>query len=87
MTDVPTRIAGPLTERLFRAQVGGCTCLTKTPELRYHDAQCHYRLFSEASDEIGRLEQENQRLVARLSAAGLPGESVDIQTGNEQRGL
>ncbi len=45
-----------LKDRLLRAQVGGCTCVTKTPELTYHDALCNYRLCAEAVDEITRLE-------------------------------
>lgn len=38
----------PLVERLAIACVGGCTCMTKTPEIAYHDELCHYRLFTEA---------------------------------------
>lgn len=34
-------------KRLTSLQVGGCTCLTKTPELKYHKETCHYRLASE----------------------------------------
>ena len=29
------------------AEFGACTCLTKTPELRFHRADCRYRLFGE----------------------------------------
>lgn len=34
--------------KLIKIIVGGCTCSTKTPELRYHDSRCHFRLASEA---------------------------------------
>lgn len=34
--------------KLLAIMVGGCTCLTKTPELKYHAERCHYRLASEA---------------------------------------
>lgn len=35
--------------KLTRIQVGGCTCDTKTPELKHHSERCHFRLASEAS--------------------------------------
>lgn len=28
--------------------VGSCSCLTKTPEVRFHDEYCRYRIISEA---------------------------------------
>jgi len=37
-----------LADRLARKQVGGCTCMTKTPDLEYHDPLCTYRLCAEA---------------------------------------
>lgn len=43
--------------KLAKACVGGCTCLTKTPEIKFHDVGCHYRLFTEAWEEIKRLRQ------------------------------
>lgn len=39
-----------VTEKLFKLQVGGCTCMTETPELRFHDARCTYRLACEIQD-------------------------------------
>lgn len=45
-----------LLDRLQRAQVGGCTCLTKTPELSYHKDTCHYRLFEEATAALFKME-------------------------------
>jgi hypothetical protein len=40
-----------VTERHMRflglLQIGGCTCLTKTPELQYHAEDCKYRLAAE----------------------------------------
>jgi hypothetical protein len=46
-----------LKARLIDAQVGGCSCLTKTPDFRYHEGTCHYRLHEEARQEIERLEK------------------------------
>lgn len=39
---------GPLHLRAVRfAQMASCTCLTKTPDIQYHKADCRYRLFAE----------------------------------------
>jgi len=46
-----------LLRRLVSAQVAGCTCMTKTPELRYHAEDCHYRLFAEAHAAISELQE------------------------------
>lgn len=43
-----------LVDRLFEAQVASCSCQTKTPEIRYHDPMCHYRLFAEAWDALNK---------------------------------
>lgn len=32
---------------VFRAQMGSCSCLTKTPDPQYHAASCTYRRLSE----------------------------------------
>ena len=32
---------------LAKLTVGGCTCMTKTPELKYHAPDCQYRVASE----------------------------------------
>lgn len=57
-----TLLSGPATlsretitqvnDLLTRLQVGGCTCLTKTPDIRHHDARCTYRLASEVHNLI-----------------------------------
>lgn len=41
-----------LHNRLIAATVGSCTCLTKSPDVRVHDPQCHYRLFSECTEAL-----------------------------------
>lgn len=35
--------------KLTRIEVGGCSCNTKAPDLKYHMRECHYRLAHEAS--------------------------------------
>jgi len=47
-----------LLHRLNMAAVGGCTCMTKTPERQHHATMCHYRLFDEAREEIMKLEKK-----------------------------
>ena len=43
----PTSLADELFSKLTQIQVGGCTCGTKTPVIKYHAERCHYRLASE----------------------------------------
>src|SRR5262249_9402264 len=45
-----------LIERLLFAEVGGCTCLVKSPDLQYHSQYCHYRLFAESRAALQRYE-------------------------------
>jgi hypothetical protein len=51
---------------LSRLQLGGCTCNTKTPELRFHAEDCKYRLASEIERELLSRSQDVAR-VARSS--------------------
>ena len=51
--------------RLTRATVGACTCMTKTPDVRYHDAQCLYRVLCDARAEIVALRERAARWDAR----------------------
>jgi hypothetical protein len=48
----------PLVDRLIQASVGGCSCHTKSPELKWHDPLCHFRLFSECIEVIARMDYE-----------------------------
>lgn len=41
-----------LADRILMAQVAACNCDTKTPELKYHDPKCRYRVLCEAFDRI-----------------------------------
>jgi hypothetical protein len=66
--DVSKTTADPLSERLLRAALGGCTCLTKSPDIRWHDQLCHYRLFTESLGEIGRLKGMFRRLAISWGA-------------------
>lgn len=56
----------PLIDRLLHACVASCTCAIKSPEVKYHLPDCHYRLFSEARTELvgltSALEDANSEL-------------------------
>ena len=49
-----------LHENLILATVGSCTCHTKTPELKHHAVDCHYKLFIQAASRISELEAANR---------------------------
>lgn len=51
-----------LFRRLSQAQVAACTCMTKTPDIEYHDELCHFRLFRECQYEFMSIERENNSL-------------------------
>jgi len=61
MTDSHTAETS-LADRLFFAQVAGCTCLTKTPETKYHKPLCHFRLFVESLKRIAELESRAEEI-------------------------
>lgn len=48
---------------LMHAQLSACTCLTKTPELKYHDELCKYRLIGVAAEAICKVLKNNQDLL------------------------
>lgn len=56
--------------KLRMAQVSSCSCLTKTPEVSWHDAACRYRAIAEAIDVITSPPElaELQATIARLTA-------------------
>ena len=39
-------------EKLSLLQFSSCSCLTKTPELKYHQELCKYRLAAELKQEL-----------------------------------
>lgn len=41
-----------LLRRMDAAMLGSCTCVTKTPDIAFHDEKCRYRVLSEASAVI-----------------------------------
>ena len=51
-----------LLDRLISAQLGGCTCTAKSPELQWHDTQCTYRLCREAQIALTAANAEIEKL-------------------------
>ena len=45
-----------LSVRLARCTVASCRCMTKTPEVQYHDKSCLYRVLNEAIEVIDALQ-------------------------------
>ena len=42
----------PLSARLARHLVASCQCMTKTPDIMWHDQHCRYRVLTEALEVI-----------------------------------
>ena len=78
----------PLLDRLFEAQVAGCSCMTKTPDIQYHSATCHYRLHEEALQEIERLRNpDTLALLAQEISDGIRHDWGDQQYTLAERDL
>lgn len=61
----------PLNDRLISACVAGCSCLTKTPVIQYHEPLCHYRLHMEALHALNALAVARAALDSTASATAL----------------
>ena len=59
--DVGDCAVNDLKARLLSASIGSCTCLTKTPEVKYHSTMCTYRLHKESLAEIESLTTERDK--------------------------
>lgn len=55
-----------LTLRLARCTVASCGCMTKTPEVRYHDESCLYRVLNEAIEVLDATRPDNATRQARF---------------------
>jgi hypothetical protein len=77
-------------KRLQNAQYGSCSCLTKTPELKYHDESCKFRLCAEAEAEIHHLQKFKDRYnwlryqysAGIISFSGVAEENEDLTETN-----
>ncbi len=58
-------------EKLNRATVASCTCLTKTPEVEYHDENCRYRLLREIYTDVERIFHHNGQLASCILQNGI----------------
>lgn len=50
--DYTKEVAEDITIRLLGAMFASCSCLTKTPETKYHKPTCLYRVLNDAWQEI-----------------------------------
>lgn len=46
--------------KLMTAMISSCTCLTKTPQVQYHDESCKFRTLSEANEIICTILKETE---------------------------
>ena len=53
--DLVERSSDALIEFLHDACIAGCSCLTKSPEIVFHESTCHYRLHVQSIDRITAL--------------------------------
>jgi hypothetical protein len=51
-----------LAMRIFSAQLGSCTCMTKAPDLQYHSQGCRYRVLAECSVVVAAATSEDEGL-------------------------
>lgn len=58
-----------LVERLLEAQVASCSCLTKTPDVQYHNPACRYRLFHEAEMSLRVMDRLDELLQTMIIGA------------------
>ena len=52
-------------DALLKLTCGGCTCLTKTPETKYHATDCRYRIAQEALDFTSPTESLDRAVAER----------------------
>lgn len=79
--------------KLLKAEIGSCTCLTKTHDPEYHDENCRYRILREVGAELDRmyavekenaeLKHENHNLNVALGTTGY--EEADWFTAEERK--
>jgi hypothetical protein len=54
--------------RLAKATVASCECMTKTPEVKFHNEDCRYRIIMEAMGELDKLRAERDAAIVRAEA-------------------
>ena len=60
-----------LEARLEQAQIGSCTCLTKTHETVYHAEECRYRKLSVAQDALRTFKDQYETTEKEFAAVRL----------------
>ena len=67
-----------LLDRLMEGSIGSCSCLTKTPELQYHNPTCHFRLHQESGREIRQLRAALEEAIDWLKDTDTEGTRVRL---------
>lgn len=89
------RLTDKHVHELKLAQIGKCTCLTKTPDTKFHAEDCRYRLLSEVTEVIETLmraqhaaQQSEFKVFASLllSAAAQSGDENTIKLAMQLAG-
>lgn len=57
-----------LIERLDLAAIASCSCSIKTPEIKYHNEHCVYRVLHDAAAAIGALERRVAEQAVKVSS-------------------
>ncbi|MDP3137737.1 MAG: hypothetical protein Q8N17_15565 [Burkholderiaceae bacterium] len=68
-------------ERLVRATVASCSCMTKTPAPHHHDEMCRYRLFMDAYSEIVKHKARVVELEAQMAQSLKPAAQRPLSPG------
>lgn len=68
-------VSTDLTTRIDAACIASCSCMTKTPDIEYHDKHCRYRVLEEARRRLAELETE----LANIKA---PWKDIDREAGS-----
>jgi hypothetical protein len=45
---------------MLYGNLASCSCLTKTPELKYHDPKCNFRVWMEQEDATDKKEPSSE---------------------------
>jgi hypothetical protein len=75
-----------LIQKLIIAQSGACNCLTKTPEVSWHETSCRYRVLAEAADELRAvLAQEAGPVVERQGYGYVLAKQTAVEVPGQER--
>lgn len=50
---------------LLKATISSCTCFTMSPDIKYHDVDCRYRLIQRASNLSVKIENSLKEILEK----------------------